>query len=41
MLSMFIFFHDICLYTVAPSFMQFFKGDAVEILYMNAICVVQ
>jgi hypothetical protein len=39
MLSM--FFHDICLYNVAPSFMQFYKGDAAKILYMNVRCVVQ
>jgi hypothetical protein len=40
MLSMF-FYHEICLYTVAPSFMQSFKGDALEILYMSVRCVVQ
>jgi hypothetical protein len=33
MLSM-LFCHDICLYTVAPSFMQFFKGDAAEYIYI-------
>jgi hypothetical protein len=33
-------YHDICLYSVASLFMQFFKGDAVEILYMNVRCVV-
>jgi hypothetical protein len=32
--------HDICLYSVASTFMQIFKGDVVEILYMNISCVV-
>jgi hypothetical protein len=39
MSSMF-FYHDICLYSVASMFMQIFKGDVVEILYMNVSCVV-
>jgi hypothetical protein len=38
MSSMFSY-HDICLYSVASTFMQIFKGDAVEILYMNVSCV--
>jgi hypothetical protein len=33
-------YHDICLYSVASTFMQFFKGDDVKILYMNVSCVV-
>jgi hypothetical protein len=28
------------LYSVASTFMQIFKGDVVEILYMNVSCVV-
>jgi hypothetical protein len=32
--------HDICLYSVASSFMKFFKEDDVKILYMNVRCVV-
>jgi hypothetical protein len=39
MSSMFSY-HDICLYAVASTFMQIFKGDVVEILYMNVSCVV-
>jgi hypothetical protein len=39
MSSMFSY-HDICLYSVSSTFMQIFKGDAVEILYMNVSCVV-
>jgi hypothetical protein len=39
MSSMF-FYHAICLYYVASSFMKFFKEDVVEILYMNVRCVV-
>jgi hypothetical protein len=39
MSSMFSY-HDIYLYFVASSFMQFFKVDVVEILYMNVRCVV-
>jgi hypothetical protein len=39
MSSMFSY-HDIYLYSVASTFMQIFKGDAVEILYMNVSCVV-
>jgi hypothetical protein len=39
MSSMFSY-HDIYLYSVTSSFMQFLKGDAVEILYMNVRCVV-
>jgi hypothetical protein len=39
MSSMFSY-HDICLSFVASSFMQFFKGDDVEFLYMNVRCVV-
>jgi hypothetical protein len=35
-----MFCHDICLYTVAPSFMQFYKGDAAEILYIDVRSVV-
>jgi hypothetical protein len=35
------FCHDICLYTVAPSFMQFCKRGAAEILYTDARSVVQ
>jgi hypothetical protein len=33
-------YHDICLYSVASMFMQIFKRDVVEILYMNVSCVV-
>jgi hypothetical protein len=33
-------YHDIYLYFVASPFMQIFKGDVVEIIYMNVICVV-
>jgi hypothetical protein len=33
-------YHDICLYSVASTFMKISKGDAVEILYMNVSCVV-
>jgi hypothetical protein len=39
MSSMFSYY-DTCLYFVASMFMQIFKGDAVEILYMNVSCVV-
>jgi hypothetical protein len=39
MSSMFSY-HDICLYSVASTFMQIFKGDVVKILYMNVSCVV-
>jgi hypothetical protein len=39
MSSMFSY-HDIYLYTVVSTFMQIFKRDAVEILYMNVRCVV-
>jgi hypothetical protein len=39
MSSMFSY-RDICLYSVASMFMQIFKGDVVEILYMNVSCVV-
>jgi hypothetical protein len=39
MSSMFSYY-DICLYFVAYTFMEIFKGDAVEILYMNVSCVV-
>jgi hypothetical protein len=39
MSSMFSY-HDICLYSDASTFMKIFKGDVVEILYMNAGCVV-
>jgi hypothetical protein len=39
MSSMFSY-HDICLYFVASTFMQIFKGDAIEILYMNGSYVV-
>jgi hypothetical protein len=39
MSSMFSYYH-ICLYSVASTFMQTFKGDVVEILYMNVSCVV-
>jgi hypothetical protein len=35
------FCHDICLYTVSPSFMQFCKGDDAEILYTDVRSVVQ
>jgi hypothetical protein len=39
MSSMFSYY-DICLYFVPSTFMQIFKGDVVEILYMNVSCVV-
>jgi hypothetical protein len=39
MSSMFSYY-DICLYSIASTFMQIFKGDAVEILYMKVIYVV-
>jgi hypothetical protein len=39
MSSMFSY-HDICLYSVTSTFMQIFKADADEILYMNVRCVV-
>jgi hypothetical protein len=39
-MSIMFSYHDIYLYFVASPFMQIFKGDAVEILYMNVRCVV-
>jgi hypothetical protein len=39
-MSSLFFYHDICLYSVASTFMQIFKGDDIEILYMNVSCVV-
>jgi hypothetical protein len=39
-MSIMFSYHDIYLYLVASPFMQIFKGDVVEILYMNVRCVV-
>ena len=39
--TQYVFSHDICLCTVAPLFMQFCKGDAAKILYMDVRSVVQ
>jgi hypothetical protein len=39
MSSMFSY-HDICLYSLASTFMQISIGDPVKILYMNVSCVV-
>jgi hypothetical protein len=39
-MSIMFSYHDIYLYLVASLFMQIFKRDAIEILYMNVRCVV-